>query len=245
MTDHASYAKSAAYYDAIYAARGKDYAREAEYVHALIQRHKRSPGHALLDVACGTGGHIGFLREHYTIEGLDLDPGMLALARRKHPDVTFHPGDMLNFDLTRQFDAIVCLFSSIAYVLTVPRLKQALRALSRHLSPGGVVIVEPFLKPEDVRPGYLSADFVDEPDLKIARMNVVAVKEGVVALKFHYLVATPGGAEYFTERHDLAAFRHQDYLEAFRAAGLNVVYDAEGPIGRGLYIGLKPLVTSR
>ena len=242
MTDHASYAKSAAYYDAIYAARGKDYAREAEYVHVLIQRHTRSPGRTLLDVACGTGGHIGFLREHYTVEGLDLDPAMLALARRKHSDITFHRGDIMSFDLARQFDAIVCLFSSIAYVLTVPRLEQALLTLSRHLSPGGVVIVEPFLKPEDVCPGYLSADFVDEPDLKIARMSLVDVKEGVASLNFHYLVATPRGAEYFTERHDLAAFRHQDYLEAFRAAGLIVVYDSEGLIGRGLYVGLKPLV---
>ena len=240
MTDHVSYTKSAEFYDAIYAARGKDYAREAAHVHAIIERHKRSPGRKLLDVACGTGGHLRFLRQHYAIEGLDLDPAMLAIARRKHPDLPLHQGDMVDFNLGRRFDAIVCLFSAIAYALTVPRLHQTLQTMSRHLRPGGVVIAEPFLKPEDVRPGYLSADFVDEPDLKIARMSTSTVTEGVVALNFHYLVATPGGAEYFTERHDVAAFTAQEYLEAFQAAGLEVDHDPEGLIGRGLYIGLKP-----
>jgi ubiquinone/menaquinone biosynthesis C-methylase UbiE len=73
-------------YDAIYDALGKDYGREAARIHALIQEHKRSAGNALLDVACGTGGHIGHLRQHYTVEGLDLEGAMLGIARRKHPD---------------------------------------------------------------------------------------------------------------------------------------------------------------
>ena len=60
-----------------------------------------------------------------------------------------HRGDMLNFNLARQFDAIVCL-SAIAYALTVSRLQQTLQTMSRHLRSRGVVIAEPFLKPEDV-----------------------------------------------------------------------------------------------
>jgi len=240
MTDHASYTKSADFYDAIYAARDKDYAREAEYIHTLIQRHKRSPGRMLLDVACGTGGHLEHLRQRYDVEGLDLDPAMLAIARRKHPDLPLHQGDMVDFNLGRQFDAVVCLFSAIAYALTVPRLHQTLLTFSRHLRPGGVVIAEPFIRPEDVRQGFLSADFVDEPGLKIARMNISTMQDRVVSLNFHFLVATPQGTQYFTERHDLAAFTPQEYVAAFRAAGLDVDYDPEGLIGRGLYVGLRP-----
>lgn len=73
--------KSEAFYDAIYGTM-KDYAREAQLVHELIQQHKQSPGNALLDVACGTGRHISYLREHYAVEGLDLDEQMLEIARR-------------------------------------------------------------------------------------------------------------------------------------------------------------------
>jgi len=78
------FSKSAPLYDLFYA--GKDYAREADRLRALVGEHQRSPGTSLLDVACGTGGHIAFLRRDYAVEGLDLDRGLLEIARRKHPD---------------------------------------------------------------------------------------------------------------------------------------------------------------
>ena len=51
------FTKSAQWYDAIYA--WKDYTREAERLHALIQQHARQHATTLLDVACGTGQHGG------------------------------------------------------------------------------------------------------------------------------------------------------------------------------------------
>jgi SAM-dependent methyltransferase len=231
--------KSADYYDAIYTTR-KDYALESERLRAIIREHKRSDGAALLDVACGTAIHIGHLRRDFAVEGLDLDPRMLAVARRKHPDITFHQASMVDFDLGRHFDAVVCLFAAIAYTLTVPRLRQTLGTLARHTRPGGVVIVEPFIAPERWVDRHVGADFVDEPELKIARM-VASRREGAIAiLDFHFLVATPDGVKHFTERHDLALFTHEEYLDAFRGAGLAPVHDPEGLMGRGLYIGVKP-----
>lgn len=239
---HADYARSAAYYDLIYEAAGKDYAGESQKVHEIIQQHKRTSGRALLDVACGTGGHLTYLCEHYAVEGLDLNPEMLAIARRKHPDLTLHHSDMTTFDLGRQFDAVVCLFSAIAYAQTFALLHQAVRTMARHLYPGGVLIVEPFIRPEDVIPDHVGAVLVDQPNLKIARVNVSRVDGRVVALHFHYLVASPAGIEHFTERHDLAVFTVEEYLAAFRDAGLEATFDPEGLIGRGLYVGLKPVL---
>jgi ubiquinone/menaquinone biosynthesis C-methylase UbiE len=82
------FSKSQRYYDVIYS--GKDYAQEAAHVKWLIVEHKRSDGNALLDIACGTGGHVPYLRDDFAYEGLDLDPVMLALARERFPDVPFH-----------------------------------------------------------------------------------------------------------------------------------------------------------
>ena len=234
------YMKRAVYYDAIYAAMGKDYQAETARLHAIIQRHKRSPGNALLDVACGTGGHIRFLGDFYAVEGLDLDADMLAIARGKHPNVAFHQADMLDFDLGRQFDVIVCLFSAIAYALTADRLNATLRTIGRHLRPGGVFAAEPFIAPEQWREHHISAVFVDQPELKLARMNIGHRDRRVAVIDFHYMVGTPSGIEEFTERHDLALFTREEYLEAFRRAGLEVHYDADGLIGRGLYVGVKP-----
>src|SRR4030095_15846796 len=102
--------ESEKYYDEIYAALGKNYSKEAEKAHKFIQKHKRSEGNLLLDVACGTGGHAGLLSKFYKVEGLDLDPKMLSIARRKHPKIRFHEGDMTEFNIGKQFDVIVCLF---------------------------------------------------------------------------------------------------------------------------------------
>src|SRR5713101_1498452 len=105
------FTKSAAFYDAIYAATGKDYVREAQQVHALIQQHARRSGKTLLDAACGTGNHLAVLREWYEVAGIDLDARMLAIARRRCPGVRFYRSDMVAFHLRRRFDAVICLFS--------------------------------------------------------------------------------------------------------------------------------------
>ncbi|HEX9414075.1 MAG TPA: class I SAM-dependent methyltransferase [Ktedonobacterales bacterium] len=228
---------SAALYDAVYS--WKDYAAESQRVHALIERHKRADGNTLLDVACGTGQHLSHLREHYVAQGLDLDQALLDIARERNPGLIFHHGDMLSFDLGEQFDAIVCLFSAIAYAETAPRLRQAIQTMSRHLRPGGVLLVEPFFTPDRYYPNTVHAVFVDQPELKVARMNVSRMEDGVALMDLHYLVATPAGVERFTEPHRLGLFTRDDMEAALLAAGLEVAYDAEGLMGRGLYIGTR------
>jgi len=71
-------------------------------------------------------------------------------------------------------------------------------------------------------------------------MNVSAVEDGVSIIEFHYLVATAPGVAYFTERHELGLFTLAEYEEAMRAAGLEVMLDHEGLMGRGLLIGRQP-----
>lgn len=228
------------YYDRIYAF--KDYEREAIQVHLIIQAWKRSSGNRLLDVACGTGGHSAPLSRFYEVEGLDLDPGMLEVARAKRPDLPFQQGDMVDFHLGRRFDAVICLFSSIAYVQTKERLQQAVANMAGHLEPGGVLLVEPWIEPQQWRPGHLDALLVDEPELKIARLSLSDESRGPPSrLTFHYLIATPGGIEHLTEEHQLGLFSRRQYLEAFGQAGLEVHFDPQGLIGRGLYLGTKPL----
>ncbi len=234
------FTKSAQFYDLIYAAAGKDYRAEALRLHELIQAHKRSPGKALLDVACGTGAHLAELRRWYDVEGLDLDPQMLALAAQRGPGVPLHQADMGDFSLPRTFDAVICLFSSIGYAKTEPNLRQALATMARHTAPGGIVIIEPWILPERWEDGHVGAVFVNEPSLKIARINTSERRDNVTSLTFHYLVGTPEGIESFTEEHELGLFSDGQYREAFRAAGLDAASDAGGLIGRGLYYGVRP-----
>ncbi|MDX6534879.1 MAG: hypothetical protein QOJ13_2049 [Gaiellales bacterium] len=232
------YARSSRFYDAIYSF--KDYAGEAERLDREIQA--RRPGaRTLLDVACGTGAHLAHLAGRYEAEGVDLSAEQLEIARKRLPGVPLQVADMVELDLGRRFDAVVCLFSAIGYVGTVERLNQAIAAMARHLDPGGVLIVEPWLTPDVWQDGHLSALFVDEDDIKIARMSVSSTENGMSVMEMEHLVGTTEeGVQHFVERHELGLFTVEQHLDAFRAAGLDVEHDPEGLIGRGLYIAVSP-----
>ncbi len=231
------FTKSAAFYDAIYS--WKDYPTETDVLVGFVRHYKRSGGDTLLDVACGTGQHLQHLRDAYQVEGLDLDPELLKIAHERLPDVPLHHANMIDFDLGKTFDVVTCLFSSIGYVKTDVHLDQALHTIARHLKPGGVAIVEPWFAPDQFTEGHVAALFVNEPELKIARMNVSRIEEGVSILDFHYMVATPDGIEHFNEQHELGLFTDAQYRTAFAYAELETHYDAEGVDGRGVYIGVK------
>ncbi len=230
------FTRSARLYDAIYASI-RDYPREASELDSLIQQ-RRPEARTLLDVACGTGAHLEHLAGRYQVEGLDLDPDMLAIARERLPQATFHEGDMTSFALGKRFDAVVCMFSSIGYALTEARLQSAVASMARHLEPGGVLVIEPWLTPDVWTDGLVGAVFVQEPELKVARINTSRHRDHVSVVDFHYLVGTPDGVEHFTELHELGLFTVEQQLAAFSAAGLAAEHDPEGPMGRGLYIGV-------
>jgi SAM-dependent methyltransferase len=232
------YTRSAAFYDVIHA--GKAYADEAATVHARIQAHLRSGGNALLDVGCGTGNHAAHLRAHYRVEGVDLEQQLLDIARERYPDATFHQGDMTAFDLGRPFDAVVCLFSAIGYARTEEGLRRTVANFARHLRPGGVAVVEPWLTPEAFKPGMPKLDVFESAELKVARMGRTEWEGDLSVIVFAHLVGHPGGIDHWEDRHLLGLFTHQQMLDAFAAAGLEVVeYDPHGLIGRGLYVARK------
>ncbi|MBN2305245.1 MAG: class I SAM-dependent methyltransferase [Anaerolineae bacterium] len=234
------YTKSAELYDAIYSE--KDYQAEARAINRLIWEHRRSTGNRLLDVACGTAKHLEYLSQHqYSVLGVDISRELLAVAHQRCPGVDFYVGDMVDFDMGFQVDALTCLFSAIGYVRTFERLQQAIGNMARHLKPGGVMIVEPWFSPDTWTPGTLHATVIDRPDLKITRMTISDMQERTSINVMHYLVGTPDGITYFTERHELGLFTHHEYMDAFRRANLDVIHDPDGLTGRGLYIGRNAL----
>jgi SAM-dependent methyltransferase len=233
------FARSARFYDAVYSF--KDYAAEAARVSALI-RERCPDARTLLDVACGTGAHLEHLAKEYTVEGLDLDPALLAVAHERFGGVGLHEADMRSFDLGRTFDAVTCLFSAIGYVRGVSELRETAAAMARHLVPGGALVVEPWFAPDAWEAGHFSARFVDEADFKLARMNVSELPkpDGTLVLTFHYLVVSRDGVEHFTEEHVTTLFTREQYLDAFGSAGLDVVFEPDGLMrGRGLIIGVR------
>ena len=216
----------------------KDYTTECRKLRAVLRRHAPR-AKTLLDVACGTGRHLELLRKRYSVEGLDSSAEMLKTARKRCPGVRFRRATMVNFRLRRRFDVIVCLFSSIAYVKTIERLRRTIANFASHLRPGGIVVVEPWFSPEAFWTGRVVANIVNKPDLKIVWMYTSEAEGRNAILDSHYLVGTPAKIDHYTERYEVGLFRHRQYLEVFQKARLAVHYDRKGLMGRGMYIGVK------
>lgn len=230
------FTKSAKFYDALY--HFKDYKNAAEKLHEKI-RIENPSAHALLDVACGTGKHLEHLRKYYEVEGFDLNSELLEVAQGRCPETTFHQGDMVNMKLNKCFDVITCLFSSIGYVKTVENLYKSVNQMAHHLNPNGLLYIEPWISPNNYMVGRITANFVDQQDLKIAWMYTSEVEGRISVFNINYLVGMPAGVEYFNERHEMGLFTDDEYKEAFHQAGLDVKYESEGLFGRGMYTGKK------
>ncbi len=234
-----TYRRSAQVYDRVYA--WKNYRVEALRIRELIHRFGPPRARTLLDVACGTGSHLEYLSRWYDTTGLDASSEMLRVARKKLPGLRFERGSMQRFRLAERFDVITCLFSAIGHVRSRRDLVRTLQNFARHLNPGGLVIVEPWLTPDRYRAGSVHLATSGTPEQPIARMNSSWRRNGRSVMDMHYLVAQHGKVVHWVERHNLALFDVPTQLRAFRAAGLIPRHiPSRFTTKRGLYVATLP-----
>lgn len=226
-------------YDLIYS--GKDYEAEAAKLAAIIEERGESGGRDILEAACGTGVYMQHLGGHFNVEGFDLSPEQIEGAKRRMPNAKLSIADMTDFEMGKQYDAVLCLFSSIGYLQTTERLSQAISTMAKHTKPGGMVIVEPWLPRGKFTPGHVSLDAKSNDELSVARMGISSLEGGLSVLAMHHMVGTSEGVEHFVEIHKLAMFTDEDFTDAFTAAGLEVEIDPEGLTGRRLCVAKRPL----
>lgn len=229
------FTESAELYDLIYSTF-KDYAAETNALAAVIRReHPRAK--SILDVACGSGEHARLLaRDHgFEVDGLDLDPAFVRIARGKlRGDV--YEGDMMSFALPRRYDVVQCLFSSIGYVRTLDNVRRTLERFREHLAPGGIVLVEPWFAPGVMQHGRVSVNTAEADDVRVARMAHTEVDGRLSRIRFEYLVGRASGIEHTSEVHELGLFTTEEQLHAFQDAGLAATHDPVGVDGRGLFV---------
>ena len=228
--------ESAELYDAVYFSF-KDYVAEA----AIIADHIRTAhrdAHTVLDVACGTGEHARLLTttHGFKVDGIDLNTEFLRLARIKNPGGRFYEADMRDFTLPDRYDAVICMFSSIGYVKTLPEMERALRCFRKHLAPNGVVIVEPWFPPEVMKSGQHSVRAATAEGVKVERSGSVTVDGRMSWIRFDYTIEEGGEVRRTTEIHELGLFTVDESLAAFDAAGLTAEHHAPSSTNRGLYV---------
>ncbi len=135
-TLHDQISAATAYQDQLVPALMEDWAPQ------VADAARIGPGDRVLDVACGTGvltrAAAARASPGGVVTGLDLNPGMLAVARRLNPELRWQEGSAEALPFPEQaFDAVVSQFG----LMFVPRPVLALQEMMRVLAPSGRLAV--------------------------------------------------------------------------------------------------------
>jgi SAM-dependent methyltransferase len=125
-----------------------------EWAPHLVDMAGVGPGQAVLDVACGTGVVARTAADRVgpsgRVVGVDLNPAMLAVARRLRADVEWRQADAAALDLPdATFDVVLCQSG----LMFVPDVAGALREMARVARPDGTLGVQVWDRRES-QPGY-------------------------------------------------------------------------------------------
>jgi SAM-dependent methyltransferase len=217
----ALYSQLARYYDRIY--WNKDYDREVEFLVNLFHRQGVT-GRKLLEVGCGTGNHTkAFVARGYEVTGVDLSSEVLRVAREKvRRGAKFVRGDMRDLDAVVQgeYDAVVCLFSTISYNLTTSDLRKTVSGFHRHTIGRGVVAFDTHFTKKAFLDGYRGEDIFDDGRAIGARLSVSKRSGDVGEISFTYLIKD--GGKVITLRDDIhrfGLFDQEEFLEVLEEVG--------------------------
>lgn len=96
---------------------------------------------SVLDAGCGTGRvAIELARRGLDVVGVDADPGMLAAARDKAPDLEWVLGDLARLDLAERRFAAAVMAGNVMIFVESGTEGAVLERLAAHLEPDGLVV---------------------------------------------------------------------------------------------------------
>jgi len=128
---------------AFYEKRAAVRAREADrYYHRLLQNYFRfliPPGLRVLEIGCGLGDLLAAVKPARGL-GVDFSPGMLKLARERHPNLEFQTADAIQFSSPEKFDYII--LSDL--VNDLPDVQAVLEQLHDVATPGTRLVINFF-----------------------------------------------------------------------------------------------------
>ncbi len=191
-------------------------------------------GQPVLELACGTGRLTIPLRQSgVDIDGIDVSTDMLHLARHKAREagvrVALGVGDVRQFIRDRRYAVILYPFNAIAHIHTVDDFLACMGCVKRHLTPGGVLIVDMFVP--DFR--YLIRDpngrfpvaSYEHPD-GLGTVQVTENNHYDPSTQINHIVwyTRIGNRAETSVRNNMKLYYPQEFEALFRLAGFRIMH---------------------
>ena len=101
-------------------------------------KQENIPAASVLDMGCGTGILCRMLADAgLHARGMDLSPGMVAIARQENPTVPFDIGDMTTYRPGESFDLVTCTGDALNHLPRLEQTREVFRRVWECLNPGG------------------------------------------------------------------------------------------------------------
>lgn len=190
----------------------------AQYAPRMIEAADIDAGHDVLDVACGTGiltrGIAAVTGADSPPAGVDISPGMLAVAGERDAGVDWRHGDALKLPFADAgFDRVVCQFGLMFFADPA----KALREMLRVLKPGGRLAVAVW---NSISQAPASAEMV-------AILERMAGSRAADALRIPYCLGDTADLEGLANAAGIRDFEIETHAGKAIFPGLNVLVDAE------------------
>lgn len=125
------------FYNDLY--KEKKYHEETKYILSLLDNKPKD----ILDMGCGTGGHIKYLNK-YKINclGVDISKEMLKIAKKQNPLSQFIYSDILKFKSKKKYHCVLSLFHVASYMQNYKNLEKFFNVAFKNLHEGGNFIFD-------------------------------------------------------------------------------------------------------
>ena len=227
MKPFAGYAQ---FYDLFY--KEKEYEKEARFVLAVAEKHGlRSPS-SILDLGCGTGGHlVEFARKGLSVAGVDRSHEMIELAMKKiaaeklTAKIRAVQGDVTTYRDGARYDIVVSMFAVMGYLTKTEDLLRGFATAREHLRPSGVFVFDVWFGPTVLNelPETRIQEFVDKGKsvIRLVRPSLNVVRQTV---DVHYDIFSATSEDTFrriNEVHSMRFFFIEELKVLLASSGLS------------------------
>lgn len=208
----------AQYYDLLY--KDKEYKKEAEYLHSLIQKY-HPDAKTILSLGCGTGKYEFELEKlGYTITGVDLSQQMIDIANNDKDEskCKFIQDDIRSLRLRKKFDIVVSLFHILSYQNSEKDITAFFNTAKQHLKTNGIFIFDFWHGPAVLAdPPTIRRKFIENKKISIDRTATPKKHEenNIIDVNYEIIIVDKETQKQtkFKEVHSMRYFFDHEIIE--------------------------------